>query len=108
MARRLVGPGARSALVISLSVVSISAVMGQPYNAPYCASKAALLLGMRSLAVELGTKGVRVNCVSPGQVHTPMLMTGLSPEVYENMKKQTPLGYVAEPEMIHRDNLILS
>ena len=27
-----------------------------------------------------------------------MLMTGLPPEVYESMKKQTPLGYVAEPE----------
>jgi NAD(P)-dependent dehydrogenase (short-subunit alcohol dehydrogenase family) len=26
-----------------------------------------------------------------------MLMTGLSPEIYEGMKKQTPLGYVAEP-----------
>ena len=45
-----------------------------------------------------GRTGITVNCVSPGQVHTPMLMTGLSPEVYESMKKQTPLGYVAEPE----------
>ncbi len=56
-----------------VSVASISAVMGQPYNAQYCASKAALLLGMRSLAVELGTKGVRVNCVSPGGIETPMI-----------------------------------
>lgn len=56
-----------------VSVASISAVMGQPYNAQYCASKAALLLGMRSLAVELGTRGVRVNCVSPGGIATPMI-----------------------------------
>lgn len=56
-----------------VSVASISAVMGQPYNAQYCASKAALLLGMRSLAVELGTRGVRVNCVSPGGIETPMV-----------------------------------
>jgi meso-butanediol dehydrogenase/(S,S)-butanediol dehydrogenase/diacetyl reductase len=56
-----------------VSVTSISAVMGQPYNAQYCASKAALLLGMRSLAVELGTRGVRVNCVSPGGIATPMI-----------------------------------
>lgn len=56
-----------------VSVASISAVMGQPYNAQYCASKAALLLGMRSLAVELGTRGVRVNCVSPGGIETPMI-----------------------------------
>ncbi|MBM9461168.1 SDR family oxidoreductase [Nocardioides sp. zg-536] len=56
-----------------VSVASISAVMGQPYNTQYCASKAALLLGMRSLAVELGTQGVRVNCVSPGGIETPMI-----------------------------------
>ncbi|WGY01553.1 SDR family oxidoreductase [Nocardioides sp. QY071] len=56
-----------------VSVASISAVMGQPYNAPYCSSKAALLLGMRALAVEFGTKGVRVNCVSPGGIATPMV-----------------------------------
>jgi meso-butanediol dehydrogenase/(S,S)-butanediol dehydrogenase/diacetyl reductase len=56
-----------------VSVASISAVMGQPYNAPYCSSKAALLLGMRALAVEFATKGVRVNCVSPGGIATPMV-----------------------------------
>jgi NAD(P)-dependent dehydrogenase (short-subunit alcohol dehydrogenase family) len=56
-----------------VSVASISAVMGQPYNTQYCASKAALLLGMRALAVELGVRGVRVNCVSPGGIDTPMI-----------------------------------
>ncbi|WP_408897780.1 SDR family NAD(P)-dependent oxidoreductase [Nocardioides sp. R1-1] len=56
-----------------VSVASISSVMGQPYNAPYCASKAALLLGMRALGVELATRGVRVNCVSPGGIATPMV-----------------------------------
>lgn len=61
-----------------VSVASISSVMGQPYNAQYCASKAALLLGMRSLAVELGGKGVRVNCVSPGGIDTPMIQAAAS------------------------------
>lgn len=56
-----------------VSVASISALMGQPYNAAYCASKAALLLGMRSLAVELAGRGIRVNCVSPGGIDTPMI-----------------------------------
>ncbi|MGN6608495.1 MAG: SDR family NAD(P)-dependent oxidoreductase [Jatrophihabitans sp.] len=55
-----------------VSVASISALMGQPYNAPYCASKAALLLGMRALATELAGRGVRVNCVSPGGIETAM------------------------------------
>jgi meso-butanediol dehydrogenase/(S,S)-butanediol dehydrogenase/diacetyl reductase len=56
-----------------VTVASIAAVMGQPYNTAYCASKAALLLGMRSLAVELAGRGVRVNCVSPGGVDTPLV-----------------------------------
>lgn len=56
-----------------VSVTSISAVMGQPYNAAYCASKAGLLLMMmRALAVELAAKGIRVNCVSPGGIDTAM------------------------------------
>ncbi|WP_183095111.1 SDR family NAD(P)-dependent oxidoreductase [Nocardioides stalactiti] len=73
----LLAQGFADALVESkgniVSVASISSVMGQPYNAQYCASKAALLLGMRSLAVEFGTRGVRVNCVSPGGIDTPMI-----------------------------------
>jgi len=56
-----------------VSVASISSVMGQPYNTEYCASKAALLLGMRSLAVEFAGHGVRVNCVSPGGIDTPLI-----------------------------------
>lgn len=84
----LLTQGFAEALIASkgnvVSVASISAVMGQPYNAQYCASKAALLLGMRALAVELGTRGVRVNCVSPGGIDTPMIhaaAAGLPAEV---------------------------
>jgi NAD(P)-dependent dehydrogenase (short-subunit alcohol dehydrogenase family) len=64
----------------------------------YAATKGGITTMSRGLARTFGPHGITVNCVSPGQVHTPMLMTGLAPEVYEAMKKQTPLGYVAEPE----------
>ena len=64
----------------------------------YAATKGGVTSMTRGLARTFGSHGITVNTVSPGQVHTPMLMTGLSPEVYESMKKQTPLGYVAEPE----------
>jgi NAD(P)-dependent dehydrogenase (short-subunit alcohol dehydrogenase family) len=64
----------------------------------YAASKGGITSMTRGLARTFGQHLITVNTVSPGQVHTPMLMTGLAPEVYENMKKQTPLGYVAEPE----------
>jgi NAD(P)-dependent dehydrogenase (short-subunit alcohol dehydrogenase family) len=64
----------------------------------YASTKGGVTTMCRGLARTYGQHGITVNCVSPGQVHTPMLMTGLAPEIYESMKKQTPLGYVAEPE----------
>jgi NAD(P)-dependent dehydrogenase (short-subunit alcohol dehydrogenase family) len=66
----------------------------------YAATKGGVTSMTRGLARTFGPHRITVNAVSPGQVHTPMLMTGLAPEVYESMKKQTPLGYVAEPEEV--------
>jgi NAD(P)-dependent dehydrogenase (short-subunit alcohol dehydrogenase family) len=55
-----------------VTVASISGIQGQPYNSAYCASKAALLLFMKSIAVEMAAHGIRVNCVCPGGVDTPL------------------------------------
>lgn len=63
----------------------------------YAATKGGVTSMCRGLARTFGPHKITVNAVSPGQVHTPMLMTGLAKEVYDNMTKQTPLGYVAEP-----------
>lgn len=64
----------------------------------YASTKGGVTTMCRGLARTFGPHRITVNCVSPGQVHTSMLMTGLAPEIYESMKKQTPLGYVAEPD----------
>src|SRR5438445_2823218 len=63
----------------------------------YAASKGGIVSMTRGLARSLGPHHITGNAVSPGQVNTPMLMTGLAPELYEVMKQQTPLGYIAEP-----------
>jgi meso-butanediol dehydrogenase/(S,S)-butanediol dehydrogenase/diacetyl reductase len=55
-----------------VTVASISGIQGQPYNSAYCASKGALLLFMKSIAVEMAAFGIRVNCVCPGGVDTPL------------------------------------
>lgn len=57
------------------SIVFVSSVMGLAGDvalAGYCASKGALLAAGRALALELAPEGIRVNCVAPGQVRTPM------------------------------------
>lgn len=64
----------------------------------YAASKGGIVSMTRGLARTLGRHGITVNAVAPGQIHTPMLMDGLDAEIYESMRRQTPLGYVGEPE----------
>ncbi len=58
-----------------VNVSSISGVVGPekfPGSVAYCASKAAVIELTEALAVEVKGKGIRVNCVSPGSVDTPM------------------------------------
>jgi NAD(P)-dependent dehydrogenase (short-subunit alcohol dehydrogenase family) len=55
-----------------INIASVGGLVAVPNAAAYSASKAALIMMTRSLAVELGPQGVRVNAVSPGWVRTPM------------------------------------
>jgi len=55
---------------------STSAVKGQAFNTPYVASKHGVVGIMRSLANELASKNIRVNCVHPTGVNTPLLAGG--------------------------------
>ncbi len=64
----------------------------------YASTKGGVTSMCRGLARTYGPHGITVNAVSPGQVETPMLLTDLDPEIYESMRRATPLGYVARPE----------
>ena len=66
--RRLVAQGSGGSIV---NIATTSALNGMPYGSAYAAAKAAVLSLTRSLAVEWGSRGIRVNAVAPGSIATP-------------------------------------
>ena len=86
------------------SIVFISSTAGQRGEArhsAYAATKGALISYTKSLAVELGPRGVRVNCVAPGWVETDMTREALADgPARREIEMSIPLGRVAQPEDI--------
>ncbi len=84
------------------SIVNISSIVGVHGNwgqTNYAASKAGIIGFTKSLARELGSRGVRANVVAPGYV-TTQLTDVLPEEATAMMLQQTPLGRLGEPEDI--------
>ena len=81
---------ARGGTVINFS--SPAADQGYPNTAVYAAVKGAVATLTRSLAVELGARGVRVNAITPGPVPTPGARAVVDDAGYELRRRKTPLG----------------
>jgi 3-oxoacyl-[acyl-carrier protein] reductase len=84
------------------SIVNITSVIGQTGNAGqanYAASKAGLEAFSRSAALEVASRGIRVNCVAPGFIATEM--TGvLSEDQKKAILSQIPMERIAEPSEV--------
>jgi len=66
-------------------------------GAVYAATKGGMVSLLRSFARSYGPHNITINTIAPGQVNTPMLMTGLDPAVLKSMTDATPLKRIAEP-----------
>jgi NAD(P)-dependent dehydrogenase (short-subunit alcohol dehydrogenase family) len=80
---------------------SLASERGMPMNAGYVASKHAVLGLARAAAVEAAPHNVRVNCLIPGFIHTPLLENvpgGATEENLKTMGGMIPQGRVGQPE----------
>jgi 3-oxoacyl-[acyl-carrier protein] reductase len=84
-----------------VNVSSIVGVHGNPGQTNYAAAKAGIIGFTKSLARELGSRGVRANVVAPGYVKTA-LTDVLPAEARDAMLASTPLGRLGDPEDVAR------
>ena len=85
-----------------VNIASIHANLTKPGFAAYAASKGALVTLTRSMAVELGPRGIRANAVLPAATDTPMLRAGFAGDVdaLDRLGPIHPLGRIARPEEV--------
>ena len=90
------------------SIVNVSSdagISGNVLCSAYCASKGAVTLFTKALALELAPYGVRVNCVCPGDVETPLLERQLAEQIHpaqyrREMASVYPMGRIGAAEEV--------
>ena len=94
--RRLIASGTGGSIVAISSTDSIGAHAGR---AAYCAAKFGVVGIVRTLAIEWGRHGIRVNAVAPGITDTPAVQRGLPAEQVDAvLVDRTPLGRIGAPD----------
>lgn len=90
-----------------INIASVVGLMGNPGQANYCAAKAGIIGFSKSMAREIGSRGITVNVVAPGFIATDM--TRDLPEASrEAMLAQVPLERLGQPEDIAQAVLFLA
>jgi NAD(P)-dependent dehydrogenase (short-subunit alcohol dehydrogenase family) len=79
------------------SIAALEAYQGLP---AYSASKGGVISMSRVAAIEFAAKNIRVNCVAPGHIATPMLLDAWAEEGLQRFRNIAPQGRLGEPEEI--------
>jgi NAD(P)-dependent dehydrogenase (short-subunit alcohol dehydrogenase family) len=75
-----------------VNISSISALRPRGLT-PYTVSKGAVIALTRAMAIDHAGQGIRVNCIAPGPVYTPMVYAaGMTPELRDQRRRASPLG----------------
>jgi 2-dehydro-3-deoxy-L-rhamnonate dehydrogenase (NAD+) len=90
-----------------VSVASISGKEGNANMAPYSVSKAGVICFTKALAKEVLTDGIRVNCVAPALIDSPLL-DGMDQERVDFLTSKIPLGRLGKPEEVAATILFLA
>lgn len=90
-----------------LNVSSIVGLYGNIGQINYAAAKSGLIGMTKTLAKELGKKGIRVNAIAPGFIVTPMT-SGIPEKILEMMKEKTPLKRLGQVEDVANTLLFLA
>ena len=95
----------RSGRIINIS--SVVGLTGNPGQANYAASKAGLIGLSKTIAKELASRGITVNCIAPGYITTEMT-DDISDEAKNLLHSQIPLGRIGRPDDIATTALFLA
>jgi len=95
-ALRVMRERGRGAIV---TVASIAGKEGNPNLVPYSATKAGAIGLTKAVAKEVATEGIRVNCVAPAVIETPLL-AGMTEQTVSYMVAKIPMGRVGTPEEV--------
>lgn len=90
--------GGRHCAIVNMA--SIHGTVAAPGNGAYTASKHAVVGLTKNAAAEYGPLGLRVNCVGPGYITTPLLLDNVSPEVLTVLEGKHPLGRLGRAEEV--------
>jgi|SRR5690554_6813527 len=82
-----------------VNMASIHGAVAAPGNGAYTAAKHGVVGLTKNAAVEYGPHGLRINCVGPAYINTPLL-ENLPPEHREALVQRHPLGRLGEPSEV--------